>query len=166
MPNVALVPRAGTVIEPLMAVVDGYPSANHRLETSKGGEPLEDGREATDHAVARSERLILTGWVSDFRGGNPGEAAWSTLRRLHKSVTPLRVVTELGDYSEMLITRCESREQGRGIQFRLELEEVIRVGLVENLLPPGQIGGPAEDRSGSIDRGRLTVNDDPFSFVG
>ena len=63
MPNVALTPDAATRIEVLANRVDGFPDTTHKLETTTGGEPLEDGRHVTDHAVARADRLVLTGWV-------------------------------------------------------------------------------------------------------
>ena len=68
MPNVALIPNAATKIDALTVFVDGFPDAVHKLSTGTGSEPLEDGREATDHAVARQDQLVLTGWVSDFNG--------------------------------------------------------------------------------------------------
>ena len=160
MPNVALIPSAATRIEPLMAVVDGYPDATHKLETTTGGEPLEDGRNVTDHAVARQERLVLTGWVSDFNGGDRPREAWETLRRLHKSVAIMRVVTEWGVYDNMLIRRAEAPQNARGMRFTLELEEVIFVGVADNELPAENLSGPAQGRSGEITRGRVALR--PF----
>lgn len=157
MPNAALIPGSETRIAPLMAVVDGYPAESHRLQTTTGGEPLEDGRQATDHAIARQDRLELTGWVSDLNGGDRPRAAWDTIRRLHREVTPLRVVTEWGVYEEMLITRAEAPKRGRGMRFILELEEIIRVGLSVAFLPANILSGPAQGRSGEIDRGRVAL---------
>lgn len=94
MPNAALIPETRTEIAPLMAVVDGFPDAVHRLETATGGEPLEDGRQVTDHAVARQDKLTLTGWVSDFNGGDRPRAAWDEIRRLGKALIPFTVITE------------------------------------------------------------------------
>ena len=69
MPNAALITDAGVVIDLIGDRVDGWPELTHKLETNIGGEPLEDGREVTDHAVARQDRLVLTGWVSDITSG-------------------------------------------------------------------------------------------------
>ena len=162
MPNVALIPNAATTIAALTAVVDGFPDGTHRLETTTGGEPLEDGRQVTDHAVARQARLTLTGWVSDFNGGNRPHDAWETIRRLHKSVTTVDVITEWGVYREMLIRRAEAPQVNRGMRFTLELEEVLRVGVVDNELPPEQLSGPAEGRSGTVQRGRVALG--PFTI--
>ena len=140
-----------------MAVVDGFPDATHKLETTTGGEPLEDGRHVTDHAVARQERLVLTGWVSDLNGGDRPRAAWETLRRLHKSLALLRVITEWGVYEKMIIRRAEAPQHTRGMRFTLELEEVIFVGVADNELPAENLSGPAVGRSGEVARGRVVL---------
>ena len=157
MPNFALIPDAATVISVLADVVDGYPEATHKLETTTGGEPLEDGRAVTDHAVARQDRLVLTGWVSDFNGGNRPMQAWAEVRRMHKAVETLTVMTEWGVYREMLIRRAEAPQSARGMRFTLELEEIIRVGLAPAALPASTLSGPAVGRSGEIARGRVPL---------
>ena len=158
MPNVALIPGSGTVISALVDVVDGYPELVHRLETTTGGEPLESGLRVTDHAVARQEQLTLTGWVSDFNGGNRARDAWEKLRELHKKVKTVRVVTEWGVYPEMLIRKAEAPQTARGMRFTLELEEVIRVGVLDTELVAEELaGGPGEGRSGEIERGRVAL---------
>ena len=159
MPNIALIPGAATRIGALTAVVDGYPNETHKLETTTGGEPLEDGRSVTDHAVAREERLVLDGWVSDFNGGNRPSEAWQTIRRLHKSVATLTVVTEYGTYPEMIIYRAETPKNSRGLRFTLELHEILRRGVTDAELPPESLSGPAEGRSGEVERGRVTLGD-------
>jgi len=165
MPNVALIDGAETVISALVDVVDGYPSGVHKLETATAGNPVEfpkgdprgGVRQVTDHAVARQARLVLEGWVSDFDGGNRPREAWEEIRRLHKSVTILTVLTEWGVYPEMLIRRAEAPQDARGMRFTLELEEVIRVGVTDVDLPASNITGPAAGRSGEITRGRVQM---------
>ena len=156
-PNIALIPGSETRIQPLIAVVDGFPHATHKLETSTGGEPLENGRQVTDHAVARQAKLTLTGWVSDFKGAGRPRAAWEAIQRLHDSLTPIRVVTEWGTYPEMLIRRAEAPQRTRGMRFILELEELLRVGIIDTELPPEDLSGPAANRSGEVQRGRVAL---------
>ena len=158
MPNQALIVGSETTIAALADVVDGYPQATHRLETTTGGEPLQDGTRVTDHAVARQSHLTLTGWVSDFNGGDRPRDAWETIRDLHRKLKPVRVVTEWGVYPEMLIRKAEAPQVARGMRFTLELEEVIRVGVLDRELVAEQLaGGPAEGRSGEIERGRVSL---------
>ncbi len=157
MPNIALIPGAGTVISVFADVVDGWPELTHKLETTTGGEPVEDGRKVTDHAVARQAKLVLTGWVSDFNGGDRPAQAWEAIRRRHKGVKPVAVVTEWGFYPEMLIVRAEAPQTGRGMRFTLELEEVIRVGVIDTDLPGQNGSGPAQGRSAEVERGRVAL---------
>ena len=157
MPNIALIPRRSTRISALTAVVDGYPETVHQLETTTGGEPLEDGRDVTDHAVAREEKLTLTGWVSDFGGEDRPGQAWERLREIHRELEPIDVQTEWGRYPEMLIVRAEGRQEGKGLRFTLELRQVIRVGLTDSNLPADNLSGPAAGRSGIIERGRVSL---------
>ena len=153
MPNMALIPHAATRIAPLVGLVDGYPTATHKLETTTGGAPIEDGRQVTDHAVARQAKLELTGWVSDFNGGNRPHDAWEEIRRLHKASKAVTVITEWGVYPEMLIVSAEAPQTARGLRFTLVLEEVIRVGVTDADLSAGAISGPASGRSAEVARG-------------
>ena len=73
----------------------------------------------------------------------------------------LDVITEWGVYREMLIRRAEAPQVNRGMRFTLELEEVLRVGVVDSELPPEQLSGPAEGRSGTVQRGRVSLG--PFT---
>ena len=164
MPNRPLIEGAATQLlivdpdgtqRPISAVIDGYPEATHKLDTMVGGEPLEDGRQVTDHAVAQQDKLTLTGWVSDLNGGERPRQAWDELRRLHAASRPVRVMTEWGVYPEMIIRSAEAPQTGRGMRFTLELVEVIRVGVQE--LAPEALSGPAVGRSAEVHRGRVAM---------
>ena len=170
MPNMALIPSAATRIPVLLDVVHGYPTDSHRLETVTGGEPLEDGRMVTDHAVARQERLVLSGIVSDFDGAQRPIDAWAELRRIHAEIEVVEVFTEWAHYPEMLIRRCKADHLNRGMAFELELEQIIRVDFAADPTPtgvggditeltPDLVAGPATDRGGGIDRGWVPVED-------
>ena len=157
MPNVAIIPGTETHIAPLRAVIDGYPEATHKLETSTGGEPLEDGRAVTDHAVARQARLTLVGWVSDFSGKQAADA-WNAIIRLHRDALPVEIVTEWGTYREMILRRVEAPQVDRGMAATMEFEEIIRVGIIDGDLVPAQVAdGPGEGRSGLSERGRIAL---------
>ena len=127
--------------------MDGYPTGTHRLETITGREPLEDGTEVTDHAVAQSAQLTLEGWVSDFNGGQRPRAAWDAIRELQKSKAAVTVITEIGLYHNMLIYRAETPQDIRGIRFSIELREIQRVGVVDSELPPSALTNEQEASS-------------------
>ena len=157
MPFVALIPGSATSIPMLGAYVDGYPQATHKLETTTGGAPVEDGRKVTDHAVARAAKLTLTGYMSGLTGGNRPHDAWDEIRRLHKAAKTVAVITEWGLYPEMLIASAEAPQTARGMRFTLELEEILRVGVEASELPPDAVAGPATGRSGEVHRGRVPL---------
>ena len=98
--------------QPLAAIADGFISEEHAVRISKTSYPVETGGSLVDHAVVQPRTLKLVGWVSDLlapegRQGNParGSDAWLQLNRLVESREPFRVVTMLGVYPSMLITR-------------------------------------------------------------
>ena len=161
MPNVALIPQAATSITVLTGEVDGYPITVHSLKLAKSDEPLEDGTSVTDHAVTLPEGLKVTGWISDMMGGGRPGAAWAAIRRINQDKTPLTAVTEWGTYTEMLLEEVEGHQEGRGCRFEMKLREVIRVGNPQSSLPPGTVSGPAADRTGSVDRGRIGLPESP-----
>ena len=144
--QIAIIPEASTKIEPLVALIDGFIDDTHRTRTRTGGEPLEDGREISDHAVALEEELMLEGWVSDFQGRHRPEDAWTEIRELSKNTALVEVITELGIYPEMIIRMAETERIGRGIRFRMELKEVLRVDV-----DPSPFGVVAP-----VSRGRVT----------
>ena len=174
MPNIALITSAQTVITVTatgnlaMPSVDGFPAATHKLESLVGGEPVEretEGgtrrgptRRVTDHVSAAPARLTLEAWASDFDGADTPAQAWEQIRRLQSSSEPVTVLTEWGAYDEMVVRRAEAPQRDRGGVFTIELEEILRVGVVDSDLPAGAVaGGPAEGRSGIVHRGRVPL---------
>lgn len=158
MPNRPLIFRASTLVRGLVLYVDGYPGRVHRLVTRTGGQPVEDGRRITDHAVAEPRSLVLTGSVSDMGGIQRPKEAWAAIEDLHQREEPVRVVTEWRTYPEMLIKRCEGTATGRGLRFEMEVEEVIRVSTTEEpSVPSTALSGSARDRSGETARGRVPL---------
>ena len=142
-----------------MAVVDGFPELTHKLETTTGGEPLEDGRQVTDHATAKQSQLSLVGWVSDFNGGERPLEALEELKRLQQAGETFTVITEWGTYDEMIIRRVSFPQRSRGARFTIDLEEIIRVGVTAGSLPPDRVSGPAVGRSGEVVVGRVPLGE-------
>ena len=155
MPNIALIPNSQAIISVFGSVVDGWPEVTHKIETTIGGEPLEDGREVTDHAVAKQDKIVMTGWVSDINGGNRPKQAWERIRQIQRLVQPIKVITEWGVYDEMLIDRAEAPQTNRGMNFTLELREIRRVGLTQSTISNLVSSGPARGRSSNVQRGRV-----------
>ena len=129
--NIALLPLSRPRIPALIGLIDGIPDFSHGLETALGGAPLERGAFVTDHAVARPQKLTVQGYVSnlsDALGAKP-TLAWQAIRKLQAEITPVTVITPHHVYSEMLIAKCDTSQAGLGLQFTMELEEVLRVSV-------------------------------------
>ena len=158
MPNVALIPSASPTVPPLTGVVDGWPDEQHQIRVNIAGAPVEDGVQTTDHSVLSNEQVTLTGWVSGWRGaGRTPAQAWAEIRRMARDRDPIRLVTEWGVYDEMLIWEAEAPKAHRGMRFTLKLIWINRVGIVDDELPPEQVSGPAEGRTGELQRGRVAL---------
>lgn len=159
MPNVVLIPKETTRIAALSAVVNGFADEVHKLSVSTGDEALEDGTEVSDHAVARQEELSLTGYVSSLsnqEGITPTDAM-DELRRLHKEVEPVEVISAWGLYQEMLIVSVEASSHGLGMRFTLSLRQILRVGIEEGSVTVGRVSGPAMERTSEVRRGRVPI---------
>lgn len=162
MPNVALVPERATNIPALRLFVDSYPETKYRLSVETTEFPVEDGVLVQDHAVARAERLELRGWVSDQVGEGPVDhlraaRAGEELRRLHRETEIVSVTTEIGVFPEMVITNCEIEERGAGIEFKLSLGQVLRVGAdTPGEITPDNAGAAVAERPSLVERGLVT----------
>ena len=158
MPNTPVILRARSLVAPLALLVDGYPDRRHKLTSRTGSEPLEDGREATDHNVANPAVLQLTGSVSDLGGDQRPTAAWRAIVKIWKASEPVRVITEWETYPEMIIGRCEGIPIGRGLRFEMEMREIIRVhtGFAFEVPSTAQ-AGVANNRSAESTRGRVSL---------
>jgi len=164
--KVVLLPQQAGLSTVLMTSIDGFTDVTQRLSVETSGEPLEDGVLVQDHAVARAERISLRGWVSDLTIPGPvgvvlgvarAAAAWSLLRRLHRELIPVRVLTPWGLYDEMLITEAEAEAHGRGLRFSLSLGQVIRVGVGSADIVGDAVFGPGEGRTSLLERGRVAL---------
>lgn len=144
--------RRRTRIVGLTHVIHGYPSTEHKLGAQTGTAPLEDGARVTDHATPNTKELTLTGWVSDLVVG-PSAAgdAWTEIERLNDASEPVRVITALGTYPEMIIKECTAQQVGRGMRFQMKLEQIIRVGVQRANIVAAS--GPAAQRTSEVNRG-------------
>ena len=158
MPNQPLILRAASLVQGLVLFVDGFPNHQHRLSTRIGDEPLEDGREVTDHVIAAPQGVTLTGVVSDMGGIQRPAAAWQEIVRIWEASEPVRVVTEWEVLNECVIARCDATPSGRGMDFTMELRNIIRVSTsVGPAVPSGSMRGLANNRSGEVSRGRVPL---------
>ena len=158
MPNVALIPEKANRVPILGDYVDGFPQAQHRLEGTAGGAPLENGARVTDHFIAQGQRLSLTMWISGLEGstGEDVETAWAEVKRIHQAGEPITVITPLGMVNNVLILNVTADEAGQGYKARMELYEILLVGLETSDITPEMVAdGPAEGEASEVVRGRV-----------
>lgn len=147
MPNTALFPSRANTVAIWMQVVDGFPDAEHSARTTIGGAPLEDGAYISDHAFLEPMTLKLTGWISGSPAGQAQDAAtrvneaWQAILKARKSLEPIAVVTPLHFYPEMLIEQARAPHNQPGLQVELDLREVQRARVVEEVIEPPAPGG-------------------------
>lgn len=135
----------------LLGFVDGYQTEEHTSRLRKTQYPIETGATLVDHAVNLPKILELVGWVSDVKplryksetstithvapkpGPERAQTAWQEILKLQSSRIPVRVLTFLGAYDNMLITDASasvSKRTGRGMGVVLTFEEVLQGQLV------------------------------------
>ena len=149
-----------TEVAALVNYADGYLGEEHEIRVTVTRFPLESGAQLMDHAVHEPDLLKLNGWTSDLFPSDPANIsdadrparAWAEIRRMADERTPLQVVTILGVYNSMVLTRATApvgTRTGRGLLFTLEFQEVQTEPLrrVEFVLTPAP-AGPAADRVG------------------
>lgn len=149
-----------TEVAALVNYADGYLGEEHEIRVTVTRFPLESGAQLMDHAVHEPDLLKLSGWTSDLFPSDPANIsdadrparAWAEIRRMADERTPLQVVTILGVYNSMVLTRATApvgTRTGRGLLFTLEFSEVQTEPLrrVEFVLTPAP-AGPAADRVG------------------
>ncbi|MCY3784567.1 MAG: hypothetical protein OXG79_12405 [Chloroflexi bacterium] len=155
----AIYEARSTSIEPLVGYADGFLDEEHERQVSVTRFPIESGAALVDHAVREPDALKITGWTSDLFPSDlsnigatdrPAQA-WAEIGRLMQERELLEVVTILGVYKDMIITRAiapVSSRTGRGLLFTIELQEVLTAPLrrVEFEVPTPTATGPAADR--------------------
>lgn len=142
--------------------VHGWSEPHHRLSSHIGNERIEDGSTVTDHVVALPARLTMKGHVSDVtspQGSKGAASAWTELRLAHQNEILLKVVTEWWIYQRMVIRSIDTTQTNRGMEFMMEMQEIVAVGT--GRFTPKSRSGTAKDRDPNIDGGQR-----PIGYVG
>lgn len=128
---------------------------NHSRGAIVTEHPLEDGATAADHIINMPREITLTGRVSDYPVINDVQAtgavrdAVAAIHQLMDEREPVRVVTHLGRYENMAITRAEFPVDADGvIDFTLNLSQILRVRS-ETVTLPVITPQPTRDRAQS-----------------
>lgn len=112
-----------------------YLSVEHSLVQDTTSYPVESGAKIGDHAVRRPNRLNLEGFVGSLRYGNQvGVQVWEGLLSVADDHTLLTVATSYATYQDMLLRQAVLLEgTDAAARFRLEMEQILRVGVRQSL---------------------------------
>lgn len=166
-------PQRSASISGLIGIVDSYPQETHNLASSKTSYPVEDGASVTDNVVHEPDIITLEGYISNIMEIEEGENdiapearptdGWARIRELKDRGEPLRVVTLLGAYENMIITRVDStvdQTTGTALRFSITLEEMRSVSTRSVKLPPIKVAtakkskGAATNRTSQVNGGQ------------
>ena len=166
MPHAVLIPSLATTVEPVRLLVDDFLQTKHRLQSSIGSEPVEDGTQVTDHVTALPDKLELEGIVSDDTesGTSRPAEAFQALHQLQHDSEPFTVVTPWFTYDEMVIESMDSDQEGGGMVFELKLRRILRITLgagggrvaAQRYIPQDS---PARNRPPPVNLGTVTPPD-------
>lgn len=116
---------------------DGFIKVDHSIELQTTSNPVETGASIVDHAYVKPAELTMEVMMSDvhqslvpeqftgasFRSVN----AWQVLRKLQSDRIPMSVLTRLGLYTNMLITKLaasDTAETFRALSAEVTLKEI------------------------------------------
>lgn len=116
---------------------DGFIKVDHSIELQTTSNPVETGASIVDHAYVKPAELTMEVMMSDvhqslvpeqFTGANFRSVnAWQVLRKLQSDRIPMSVLTRLGLYTNMLITRLtasDTAETFRALSAEVTLREI------------------------------------------
>ena len=116
---------------------DGFINVDHTIELQTTSNPVETGASVVDHAYVKPAELVMKVMMSDVHQSLvPGQFtgasfrsvnAWQVLRKLHSDRIPMSVLTRLGLYTNMLITKLttsDTAETFRALSAEVTLREI------------------------------------------
>ena len=116
---------------------DGFIQVEHNIELQTTSNPVETGASVVDHAYVKPAELVMKVMMSDVHQSLvPGQFtgasfrsvnAWQVLRKLQSDRIPMSVLTRLGLYTNMLITKLattDTAETFRALSAEVTLREI------------------------------------------
>jgi len=119
---------------------DASISENYSKQAVLTDHPVEEGADISDHVRSLPEEVEINGWVSNnpiiaaasIREGSPprsiAEDAYGELRRIMDERVPVRLVTALREFDNMILTSISvvrNKDTGRIIDATIKLRELI-----------------------------------------
>ena len=116
---------------------DGFINVDHTIELQTTSNPVETGASVVDHAYVKPAELVMKVMMSDVHQSLvPGQFtgasfrsvnAWQVLRKLQSDRIAMSVLTRLGLYTNMLITKLttsDTAETFRALSAEVTLREI------------------------------------------
>lgn len=153
--------------------VDLWVSEKHDLKVNKSKYPVQNGFVISDTAYVEPRKLTLTGYIVNVKSvpytlGTLGysskqsvKSGWATLEKAARELTPLNVNTNVGSFTNMLITGLSTaidKSTGTNLLFTLDFEEIKIVKLQISSFTVDKLQGdnnPAKNMTDKTNAGQV-----------
>ena len=109
---------------------DGIISVSHDSSISVTSYPTEAGSDLFDHTYDNPNQIRMVGGISLLADASP-LAAWGLIQRLRLERKLLTISTNIGSYSNMILTKCstiEDKQTQGGLLVSLDFKELLIAG--------------------------------------
>lgn len=120
-------------------IFDAYMNVNHESTLAITSHPVQDGADVSDHSYMESQEVTFEIGMSDvmqnitgfdsFTGDNSRSvSAYKTLRKLQEQSIPIKIVTRLWTYENMLIENIsapDDKTTAYGLKATVSLKEIL-----------------------------------------
>lgn len=162
--------------------VDLWLAERHTLKISKSKYPVQSGFVISDTAYVEPRKLSLTGYIANVKAlpltdGRLGvfnnqqiKSGWAILEKSARNLRPLNVNTNLGAFSNMLITGIRTlidKTTGRNLKFVLDMEEIKIVTSQISKITVDKVAGsnnPAKNKTDKVVSGNVQSKSILFSL--
>ncbi|GEQ15553.1 MULTISPECIES: phage baseplate protein [Clostridium] len=120
-------------------IFDAYMNINHDSTLAITSHPVQDGANVADHAYMEPQEVTFEVGMSDvmsnisgfdsFTGDNSRSiSAYKTLRKLQEERLPIKIVTRLWTYENMLVENIsapDDKKTAHGLKATVTLKEIL-----------------------------------------
>jgi len=149
-PNVEAEQALGDLVTVVLFQFDASLTENFNRSAEVTTHPVEQGSDTTDNVRVLPQNITINGWVSDnpiqfaasLRTGPAPRTrvadAYETLNRIMDAKTPVRVVTSLKSFDDMILTNIDvtrDKDSGQILDATITLQQIV-IATTETVEPP------------------------------
>jgi hypothetical protein len=149
-PNVEAEQALGDLVTVVLFQFDASLTENFNRSAEVTTHPVEQGSDTTDNVRVLPQNITINGWVSDnpiqfaasLRTGPAPRTlaadAYETLNRIMDDKIPVRVVTSLKSFDDMILTNIDvtrDKDSGQILDATITLQQII-IATTETVEPP------------------------------